>query len=41
VFLPPPPPRHEYTEVEKEVLDEIVAEIYREHDAQKAREFPD
>lgn len=37
----PEPPRRPYTEEELEVTREMLAEIYRERDEQKRREFPE
>jgi hypothetical protein len=37
----PEPPRRPYTEDELEVTREMVAEIYRERDEEKRREFPE
>ena len=33
--------RIDYTEADREMVDEMLAEIYRERDAQKAAEFPE
>ncbi len=41
VTLPPPPQPTPHTPEEKEYLDEIVRDIYRARDEEKAREFPE
>jgi hypothetical protein len=41
VDVPAPLPSRQYTEGDIEAMREMVAEIYRERDAQKAAEFPE